>query len=118
MKKVLVFRAPYPFDRTMVWDVSEKYQRQAAYINLFRILDRELDAFIDPDSVICALLDLARNENPEACEALLCYRRNRGSIKEIEVTSPFGPRLEEPPRLVVAPAEVSDFDVAVDPENA
>ena len=99
MKKTLVFNAPYPFNRTMVWDTSEKYYRDAAYVNLFKILDEELHAFMEaPDTVVCALIELARAGNAEACEALLCYQRNKLDIfQEIEVTSPFGPRLAEAP---------------------
>jgi hypothetical protein len=89
MKKTLVFRAPRPLsERTLVWDVSEKYRRDMAYVDLFRILDSELDAYgANPDSVVCALIGLARQGNPEACEALLCYRRNRDGeqFEEIEI---------------------------------
>lgn len=90
MKKTLVFRASRPLaERTLVWDISHKYQRDMAYTDLFRILDAELDAYKDADSVTCALIGLARNGNPEACEALLCYRRNKDGEKfeEVEIRS-------------------------------
>lgn len=90
MKKTLVFRAPRPLvERTLVWDITLKFQRDMAYVDLFRILDAELDAYRSADSVTCALIGLARNGNPEACEALLCYRRNRDGEKfeEVEVRS-------------------------------
>lgn len=75
----------------MVWDVSEPYLKSAAYVDLFRLMDIELKSFKEnPDSAICALLKLARNGNPEACEAILCYLRNRlDFFQEIDVTSAF-----------------------------
>lgn len=89
MRKTLVFRAKVDHykERTLVWDISEKYLRDSAYVDLFNIVDRELDAYRNGDSVVCALISLARNGNPEACEALLCYRRNRDGEKfeEVEV---------------------------------
>lgn len=103
MNKVLVFDAPQPFDRTMVWDITDKHNRSAAYVNLFRIFDQELDAFAeDPDTVVCALIKLARAENPEACEALLCYMRDGWDLfREVELTNPTGPKLDWEPRRVV-----------------
>lgn len=117
MKKVLVFKAPHPFDRTLVWDVSEKYLRDAAYVQLFEIMDEEVNAFFDRDSVVCALHPLARKGNPEACEALLCYTRNREPFfQELEVTSAFGVRLSEPKRPVISvPVDISDLDMPPEP---
>lgn len=88
--KTLVFKAPYPHNRTIVWDVSSKWTRDRAYVDLFRILDSELGMYTQADTVTGALLDLARAGNPEACEALLCFRRNRTGeqFEEIEVRSP------------------------------
>jgi len=117
MKKVLVFNAPHPFDRTMVWDISEKQSRSAAYIDLFKIMNSELNSFSEnPDAVCCALIDLAKADNAEACEALLCYRRNSLEFfNEIEVTSPDSPRIvEKPIRLVtriVPMQDIVDADV-------
>ena len=90
IKKTLVFSAPHPYDRILVWDVSTKPLRDRAYIDLFQLLDNELDVYKNGDSAIFALLDLARSGNPEACEALLAYRRNKEGEKfqEIEVRSP------------------------------
>jgi hypothetical protein len=90
IKKTLVFQAPYPHNRTLVWDVSDPHLRGLAYVDLFKILDSELDAYGTPDAVVCALIGLARSGNPEAAEALLCYRRNHVGEKfeEIEVRLP------------------------------
>ena len=89
MKKVLVYRIKHGqfADRTIVWDVSSLQSRNEAYVDLFNIIDSELDAYSDADSVTCALLPLARNQNPEACEALLAYRRNKAGefFEEVEV---------------------------------
>ena len=117
VKKTLVFTSPHPFDRIMVWDISEKYMRDAAYIQLFDIMDGEVNAFFDRDSVVCALHPLARKGNPEACEALLCYTRNKEPcFQEIEVTSAFGVRLVEPRRpVIVVPVDISDLDMLPEP---
>lgn len=89
MKKSLVFRAPLGLgiERTLVWDISKKHLRDQAYADLFKILDNELNSYDQADSVTCSLIGLARNGNPEACEALLCYRRNRDGeqFEEVEV---------------------------------
>lgn len=89
MKKILVYRIKQGefTDRTIAWDVSNLHLRNSAYVDLFNILDKELDAYSNSDSVTCALLPLARNENPEACEALLTYRRNKSGefFEEIDL---------------------------------
>lgn len=92
MKKTLVFTASKPFNRTLVYDISSKAARDAAYIDLFNILDVELDVYRQKDEIICALIDLARAGNAGACEALLCYRRNRQGeqFEEIDIR-PVGP---------------------------
>lgn len=112
MKKVLVFRAPLPYSRTLVWDISSPSSRSEAYVDLFGILDEELSAYEEPDSVVCALIDLARNGNPEACEALLCYRRNKDGemFEEIEVTDVNGPRVVTLPEQKMVHVKVSEAE--------
>lgn len=100
MRKALVFRVKVEYqERTLVWDTSEKYLRDAAYVELFNIIDRELGSYENGDSVICALIGLARNGNPEACEALLCYRRNKDGeqFEEVDIRrGDFQPVLTDP----------------------
>lgn len=94
IEKTLVFRAPKPFNKTVVWDISTKKRRDNAYLDLFDTLDCEFDLYKnEQDSVTCTLLPLARQGNPEAAEALLCYRRNKTGeeFEEIDVTYPNGP---------------------------
>ena len=89
VRKVLIYRIRSSefTDKTIAWDVSSKSLRDDAYVDLFNIIDRELEAYKTADSVTCALMPLARNGNPEACEALLTYRRNRDneSFEEVEL---------------------------------
>ncbi len=102
----------------MVWDVSEPYLKSAAYVDLFRLMDEELKTFKEnPDSAICALLKLARNGNPEACEAILCYMRNRlDFFQEIDVTSPF--RLIEQKERTLVQVPMLDADDVEEVEQA
>lgn len=88
--KVLIFRITRSDSdwKTYVWDVSDIQKRRRAYSELFKLIDEELDPYsMNGDSVVCALLNPARSGNPEAAEALLCYRKNKGGeqFEEAEV---------------------------------
>jgi len=87
IKKTLLFKVAYPWNRAIIWDISSNDLREKSYVDLFNILDREFRAYEVGDSVTWALLSMARAGNPEECEALLVYRRNRGGefFEEIEV---------------------------------
>jgi len=109
MKRVLILDH---LGRKMVWDTSDKFLRNAAYVNLFRIFDQELNEFAsNPDSAINAMIHMARAENPECCEAIMAYRRSSlPAYVEVDVTSPYGPllfdRAAPPTRSVLLPEDV------------
>jgi len=92
MKKALVFRIRVGefTDKTLVWDITNKQSRDFAYVSLFNIINSELKPYSNADSVVCSLYDLASHGNPEACEALLVYRRNNNGewFEEIDVRLP------------------------------
>jgi len=116
IRKTLVYTAPKKYGRMVVWDITTKALRDIAYVDLFKILNQELGAYQMPDSVTCALLPLAQNGNPEACEALLCYRRNKmgEQFEEVEIRAPDLPvLLDSEPRPVVSVSSLELDDISI-----
>lgn len=74
MKRVLIYINPVT-ELVHAWDVTTKYERDHGYSQLFFLMD-DLGLYSNADSAVNALLDMARQGNPEAAEAILAYRRS------------------------------------------
>lgn len=73
MKRVLLYRGAH-VERPMIWDASTDFLKNAAYVSLFKFFD-EHGLYANEDTVTGALIGMARMGNPDACAALLAWRR-------------------------------------------
>lgn len=91
MKKVVILRRrtddPFSPVQTIAWDASTKALRWRALVELFRHVEGSVLPLRATDAVISSLAGMATAGNPDACEAIVAYLRNRGllDVEEVEL---------------------------------